>query len=418
MSNTVNANTTGTTLSTTDEAILRLHSKLDIVSLLEEFSGWVSASIGLSGIHYRHPTLGLFEIVTAPGPEPAHECSPHTLGKLGKLYFLSNVSFSALQRQALTEYVDILRPSLSNAVLYQSAVRYCDSLTHRLKLSETTCSSLNTIDSKGQYQALDQLFSNNELHHALSNDALSVFYQPKIDLKSGEVRGVEALLRWYHADQGMLSPEQFIPMAERNGLIQAITRWVLNAVMRQCALWQQLGLLLPVAVNLSGLDLEDATLPDFLAQLLEAWEIPAEFLELEITETAAIADQQRGIDILQRISDIGIAIAIDDFGIGYSSLHRLKHLPVNTIKIDKSFVMEEGRSENDLLFVDTIAHLGHQLGMKVIAEGVDSYESWQRLLATGCDMAQGYHISHPLSSEAITGWLRDTARQAQAVLIH
>lgn len=418
MPNSVNTAHPTVPFVTDDELILRLHSQLDVASLLEEFAKWAGAAVRFSEVHYRHPTLGLFESSATDTIGAVQGCSPHDLGELGQLYFLHHVPFSATQQQLLASSIDILLPPLMNAVRYQSAIRQCDSLTQRLMMSEKSCRSITQLDTSAQQQALEMLVANGELQRALSNDALTVFYQPKVDLYTGEVRGLEALLRWHHAERGLLSPEQFIPLAERYGLIPAITRWVLNTVLRQCSQWQQQGLLVPIAVNLSGLDLEDGTLPDHLAQLLEAWAIPAQFLELEITETAAIADQLHGVDILRRIAKLGINVAIDDFGIGYSSLQRLKQLPVNTIKIDKSFVMEEGRSEHDLLFVDTIARLGHQLGMKVVAEGVDCLESWQRLLSTGCDMAQGYHISHPLPGDAATGWLRQCAAKTGSQRLH
>ncbi|MEN8171126.1 MAG: EAL domain-containing protein [Pseudomonadota bacterium] len=419
MANTFNSGATTLPFMTMDDVLLRFHSQLEVVPLLEEFGEWAGVAVDFSAMHYRHPTLGLFEALKRPGPGQDNECTTHPLAELGDLYFLRDTPFSVDEKQVLAQCVATLRLPLHNAVLYHTAVRQCDGLTQSLRVvSEKSCSSLGLLDTDAQHLALEELISDSGLHHALSSEALTVFYQPKVDLKSGEVRGLEALLRWHHADRGLLSPELFIPLAERNGLIPIITRWVLNTVLRQCGHWQQQGLLVPIAVNLSGLDLEDAALPDYLAQLLEAWEIPAEFLELEITETAAFSDQQRSAAILQRLSELGVAVAIDDFGIGYSSLQRLKQLPVNTIKIDKSFVMEEGRGEHDMLFVDSITRLGHQLGMKVVAEGVDSPESWQRLLASGCDMAQGFHISHPLSGKAVTGWLRGRVHKGEPRQYH
>ncbi len=403
---------------TIDEPSLRLHSLLEIGPLLDGFADWVSLCVDFTEMHFRHPELGLFEVVSRPTADHASNCVTHSMAQLGELYFLRSTPFSAEEQRMLAEHADNLLLPLSNAVQYHTAIRQCDSLMQRLRMSDNTCSGVNHIGGGAQHLALNELVSNNELHHALRSEALTVFYQPKVDVRTGEVRGLEALLRWHHADKGLLSPELFIPLAERNGLIPIITRWVLNAVLRQCGHWQQQGLLVPIAVNLSGLDLEDASLPTYLSQLLEAWQIPAEFIELEITETAAFADQQRSVEILQRLCELGVAVAIDDFGIGYSSLERLKQLPVNTIKIDKSFVMEEGRGEHDMLFVDSITRLGHQLGMKVVAEGVDSLASWQRLLASGCDMAQGYHISRPLSDEAVTGWLRDSACNSAPQQLH
>lgn len=385
------------TFAMMDDAILRFHSQLEIAPLLEHFAQWASVAVSFSSLHYRHLTLGLFDVPIQAGACLDSEYTTYPLAGLGTLHFLRKEPFEQHERELLAQCVDILRLPLHNAVLYHSVVRQCDGLTQRLSANHE---AFPPFLQEGQV-------SDAELQEALCRDDFTIFYQPKVDLKSGTVKGLEALLRWHHPYHGLLSPEQFIPMAERNGFIQAITRWVLNTVLRQCAEWQQLGLLVPVAVNLSGIDLEDTTLPDHLEQLLQAWEIPAQFIELEITETAAIADHPRCIDILRRLTALGVTVAIDDFGIGYSSLQRLKHLPVDTIKIDKSFVMEEGRGENDVLFVDTIVRLGHQLGKKVVAEGVDCRESWQRLLTTSCDMAQGYHISQPLSVEAITTWLRD-----------
>lgn len=248
------------------------------------------------------------------------------------------------------------------------------------------------------------------LVQALEEEQLSLYYQPKVEMKSGRVVGLEALLRWQHSAFGLLTPELFIPIAEQHGVIRAITRWVLETVIRQCASWRQEGLLIPIAVNLSGLDLEDRDLPDYLIGLLETWQVPSPFIELEITETAAIADLESSIEVLGRLSRLGLGVAIDDFGIGYSSLQRLKQLPVTTIKIDKSFVTHAGSDEHDMVFIDTITRLGHRLGLKVVAEGIECGESWARLAAAGCDMGQGYHISRPLTSEAISSWLRSGAQ--------
>jgi EAL domain-containing protein (putative c-di-GMP-specific phosphodiesterase class I) len=397
-----------------ENPLLKLHSVLEIIPLLSHFADWVGTSVDFCEMRYCHSASGLSESVTLSDTSSGEERVNHSLPDLGNFTFMRKKPFNEQELDTLSHCLKTLHGPLSNALRYHDAMRQCEQLTQRLQVSDKTCTSLTRIDNDSQQMRIDSLVSNNELHDALLSDSLTVFYQPKVDIKSGEVKGLEALLRWYHADIGLLTPEQFIPLAEQNGLITAVTRWVLNAVLRQCAYWQKQDLLVPVAVNLSGLDLEDTELPDYLAQLLERWNIPAQFLELEITETAAFDDHAQGVEILQRLSDLGVAVAIDDFGIGYSSLHRLKHLPIDTIKIDKSFIMEEGRGENDMLFVDTITRLGHKLGMKVVAEGVDSHESMQRLQAAGCDMAQGYHISHPLSDEAVTGWLRNSANTSMA----
>jgi EAL domain-containing protein (putative c-di-GMP-specific phosphodiesterase class I) len=256
---------------------------------------------------------------------------------------------------------------------------------------------------------VERLISGETLVQALEDEQLSLYYQPKVEMKNGKVVGLEALLRWHHTTRGLLTPELFIPIAERDGVIRAITRWVLETVIRQCACWRQEGLLIPIAVNLSGLDLEDRALPDYVAGLLETWQVPPHFIELEITETAAIADLQCSLEVLGSLSRLGLGVAIDDFGIGYSSLQRLKQLPFTTIKIDKTFVSQAGCNEQDMVFIDTITRLGHRLGLTVVAEGIECAQSWARLAAAGCDMGQGYHISRPLSCEAMSSWLRSGA---------
>jgi len=263
---------------------------------------------------------------------------------------------------------------------------------------------------RAQALDLEELIANGELDSAIERGQLSLHYQPKVEMKSGRVVGLEALLRWCHHHHGMISPEHFIPVAERHGRIHTVTRWVLEAVICQCASWRSDGLLVPVAVNLSGLDLAERELPGYVAALLERWEVPPLFIELEITETAAISDHQRCREVLRQLSQLGIAVAIDDFGCGYSSLQRLKQLPFNTIKIDKSFVMDAVHDNQEMVFVDTITQLGHRLGMKVVAEGVESGDSWARLAAAGCDMGQGYHISRPLPGEMMSQWLRSGAQ--------
>lgn len=249
------------------------------------------------------------------------------------------------------------------------------------------------------------------LLHALEDGQFRLHYQPKVEMRGGKVVGVEALLRWHHPTHGLLRPELFVPVAEQHGVIQAISRWVLETVVSQCAQWRKEGLRVPVAVNLSGMDLEDRTLPHYLAGLLQTCALPSSFIELEITETAAIADLACSLEVLGQLSRLGVGVAIDDFGIGYSSLQRLRQLPVTTIKIDKSFIAQGGCNKHDMVFIDTITHLGHRLGLKVVAEGIESKESWARLAAAGCDMGQGYHISRPLPSDAVNNWMRSSAQQ-------
>jgi diguanylate cyclase len=193
-------------------------------------------------------------------------------------------------------------------------------------------------------------------------------------------------------------PDEFIPIAEHNGLIQPLSRWVLERALRQCNAWRGAGLEIPVAVNLSMRDLRDPTLPEYIEELLKRWDVPCACLVVEITESAIMADPDRAIEVLHRLSAMGIKIAIDDFGIGYSSLGYLNRLPVDQIKIDKSFVLNMVGRENDLAIVRSTIELGHYLGLPVLAEGVENQETWELLDKLGADAAQGYFPSHPWSS--------------------
>lgn len=247
-----------------------------------------------------------------------------------------------------------------------------------------------------------------DLLSALSGGQLFLHYQPKVNLQSGELAGLEALVRWNHPRNGILPPEQFIPFAEQEGLIGPVTRQVFASAIRQCATWQREHCLVPVSINLSALDLNDASLPDYVENLLLEQGLCGSFLEIEITESKAIDDWSRCANLLQRFSALGISVAIDDFGTGYASWSYLKELPVDVIKIDKSFVMDMAGDHTNVVIVQSIVNLAHQLGKRVVAEGVDSQLSWDMLLLSKCDQAQGFHISHPLSTEAVAPWLGRT----------
>jgi diguanylate cyclase (GGDEF)-like protein/PAS domain S-box-containing protein len=256
----------------------------------------------------------------------------------------------------------------------------------------------------------DRLLLAGELRHAIENDQLVLHYQPKASFATGCVSHVEALVRWNHPQRGLVPPDQFIPLAEQTGLIRPLFLWVLNDALHQCSLWQQEGIGLHVAVNLSMRNLQDPRLPDTLVNLLSRWNLEPTWVELEITESALAADPERAMRILTRFSAMGMRITIDDFGTGYSSLAYLKRLPVDEIKIDKSFVLGMVNDENDATIVRSTIDLGHNLGLKVVAEGVEDQATWDLLTAWGCDLAQGYFLSHPLPAPDLVAWLRACGR--------
>jgi diguanylate cyclase (GGDEF)-like protein len=245
-----------------------------------------------------------------------------------------------------------------------------------------------------------------ELRRAIEAGQLTVHYQPKVNMATGTLTGVEALVRWDHPRLGQLPPDRFIPLAEQTGSINALTRWVLREAMRQAYAWHRTGLDLSIAVNLSAKNLQNTELTDQLGRLLSSSGMPADKLVLEVTESAIMTDEPRVKDLLVRLSEQGVEIAIDDFGTGYSSFANLRRLPVSEIKIDKSFVLNMVSSEEDRMIVSSIVELGHNLGLSVVAEGVENDSTWDVLAGMHCDLAQGYYLSRPLPAAALLDWSR------------
>ena len=251
-----------------------------------------------------------------------------------------------------------------------------------------------------------------DLKDAISNDHLELYYQPKLDLKREAVTSVEALLRWDHPEHGMVPPDRIIPIAEQTGIIRQLTQWVLRSALQQQARWRKAGTDIGVAVNLSAHDLRDNSLPETVAELLATTGTAPEKLTLEVTESAMMSDLSNAAALLSRIKEMGVGIAIDDFGTGFSSLSYLKKLPVRELKIDKSFVINMNNDENDAMIVHSTIDLAHNLGLSVVAEGVENQESLERLHAQGCDFIQGYHLCRPVPPDQLERWLRD---QPQAI---
>jgi diguanylate cyclase (GGDEF)-like protein len=250
-----------------------------------------------------------------------------------------------------------------------------------------------------------------ELRQAIENDELVLYFQPKCELDSGCIAGVEALVRWQHPQRGFIPPNDFVPIAERTGLIKPLSRLVLASAVRQCRVWRDEGIDLHVAVNLTIPDLLDLDLPNAIGKLLDETGVRPDQLELEITESTILADPFRVRDVLNRLNDMGLRLAIDDFGTGYSSLAYLKRLPVQTIKIDRSFVMDMCENANDATIVRSTISLGRSLGLDVVAEGVESQEAWDALCEHGCTLAQGYFISRPLPAAELAPLVAERGRQ-------
>ena len=256
-----------------------------------------------------------------------------------------------------------------------------------------------------------------ELRQAVARDELELHYQPKVEVRGDRAVHAEALVRWNHPRHGRMRPDEFIPLAEQSGNISLITKWVVRRAIADCAEWNRSGLDLAVAVNLSALDLFDTELPTFISGLLSEVGLPPSRLVLEITESAIMKDTAYALKILRDLKRRGITLAIDDFGTGYSSLAHLKRLPVDELKIDKSFVQNlTEHATDDLVIVRSTIELGHNMGLIVIAEGVETQESWQILKRLGCDMGQGYFMSPPLPAKEFRVWCdarRATERREQ-----
>ena len=243
-----------------------------------------------------------------------------------------------------------------------------------------------------------------DLNMALRENHLLLHYQPRIDLQKGVCTGCEALLRWHHPQHGMVPPGDFIPLAEMTEIIHPLSLWVFRTALQQVRSWMNQGYEIPVAINLSARNLVDVRFPEQLRELLREFSVPNHLLEIEITESALITDPQRAMQVVRTFHDLGIHLAIDDFGTGYSSMSYLKKLPVQTLKIDRSFVMDMLSDEADAVIVRSTIGLAHSFGLAVVAEGVEDEETLQALRNLQCEQAQGYHISRPVPVDEFNQW--------------
>jgi len=252
-----------------------------------------------------------------------------------------------------------------------------------------------------------------ELRAAMETGQLALYYQPEVELHQNRAVHMEALLRWQHPERGFVSPASFISVAEETGLIKPLTRWVLNEALQQCATWQQTGLEVCVAVNLTARNLYDPEIVDTIAELAEEWNVSPHGLKVEITESTIFVDPHRAAKTLAALHKMGVGISIDDFGTGYSSLAQLKKLAIDEIKIDRSFVMDMTVNSDNAFIVRSIVDLGHNLGLPVVAEGVQNQATLEAISKMGCDLAQGYYLSPPLPAERFEQWLNKLAQKAR-----
>lgn len=294
----------------------------------------------------------------------------------------------------------------------QSLIRHADAAMYVAKRAR---SGFAIYDTKKSDEEDMDLTLRTELRRAIETDQLVLYFQPKISHQTRKVDGLEALVRWQHPTRGLVPPDRFIPLAEQTGLIRPLTTWVLEHAVAQCAQLQRLGMPLTMAVNLSTINLKDPALPEKISAALRAHELDAKWLELEITESAVMDDTMRTVQVLAELDALGTRISIDDYGTGYCSLSYFKRLPLDDIKIDKSFVMGMAQNHDDATIVRSTIEMGHELGLRVVAEGVENESTWERLSELGCDAAQGYYMSRPLAQADLLKWLCESPWGCKAV---
>jgi diguanylate cyclase (GGDEF)-like protein len=266
-------------------------------------------------------------------------------------------------------------------------------------------SGFAVYDPRYNTQTQQRLSLMSELRHAVEHDEFVLYYQPKVDLATGTVEQVEALVRWRHPERGFVPPEQFIPFAEHTGYIKAITQCVVAKALAQLEQWHAAGIALNISVNISARDVGNPELLAVFAEFARTHGHVLASLALEITESGIMSDTARALNMLHSLRGMGMRLSIDDFGTGYSSLSYLKRLPVQEIKIDRSFVIDVAQNRDDAVIVRSTIDLGHNMGLRVVAEGVEDQQTCDLLRSWGCDLAQGYFISRPVPAEELLPWL-------------
>ncbi len=317
----------------------------------------------------------------------------------------------ALQRPFVIEGHSLNIGISIGIAIYPTHGNDCDTLLQHADVAMYSAKKTEThyavYDVSQDQFTLNRLMLLTDLREAVRKEEhLSLYFQPKIDIKNNRIHGVEALLRWNHPELGIIPPDQFIPLAEQGGIIRSLSKWVLNAALAQRAAWRDAGLDLPVSVNLSIKDLQNISVPLLIKELLKKYQLEPSDLMLEITETSMMLDPDRTYEVISNLHALGVQLSIDDFGTGYSSLAYLKQLPAEELKIDKSFVRNMLKDDNDEVIVRAIIDLAKNMGLAVIAEGVESTEILTRLKELDCDLAQGYHICRPLQAKELEEWLR------------
>jgi diguanylate cyclase (GGDEF)-like protein len=366
-------------------------------AILRDLSSRLAARVGRSGIAAR---LGGDEFAVVPA-ERTHE--PERLGQIAANLIECVQEPITIEQMTLEigASIGVARAPLDGEDVH-ALLRCADVAMYAAK---EELSSHRIYEVRLDRHSRRRLTVLSDFRRALDGGELVVHYQPIVDIAESRTCGAEGLVRWQHPELGLVQPADLIPIAEQSGLIGLLTRQVLERSIAQCAEWRAAGEDLTVAVNLSVRDLLDRGLPGQIDGLLGVHGLPPAALQLEITESMIVSDPDRALQTVTALRELGLRVAIDDFGTGYASLANVKRLPVDELKIDRSFISELSRDESDQIIVRSTINLGHDLGLTVIAEGVEDQLTLNRLQLLGCDLAQGYHLSRPLSADAFADWI-------------
>ncbi len=375
-------------------------------ALLKELGPRLAACVGANGMVAR---MGGDEFGVLPGictddPERLSEIAGELLACIRRPFVAEELSIEVDASIGIARF-----PRDGEDV--QTLVRRADVAMYAAKDAQ---SGHKLYVSEQDQHSLQQLAVLSDVRKGLAADQIVVHYQPIIDLRSGKVAGAEALARWEHPELGLLGPGAFIPIVEQTGLIGPLTRHILDRSIAQCAAWRRRGLELSVSVNLSVRNLLDRTLAEEIAAMLAAYNLSPQALKLEITESTIMSDVDLVLETLHVLCDSGMRISVDDFGTGYSSLANLRRLPIDELKIDRSFVSPMLQNDSDLIIVRSTINLGHDLGLRMVAEGVEDQATLDHLAAMGCDLAQGFHLSRPIPAEQFTAWAEQRSVAARA----
>lgn len=363
--------------------------------LLKEVSTRIAEIVPKGGVLARMRGDEFGVVVTVKSREQAADLAEHILRALGNPFLIKELKLNISGTIGISLFP-------AHGKEGPKLMRHADIAMHEAKKLGKGHMFYELKQEEDRVQRLSVVA---ELRHAIETNELTLHFQPKVNVAQGNICGVEALVRWIHPKHGILAPDKFIPLAEQSGLIKPLTDWVIGAALQQSARWRAGGIALPIAVNLSPYNLRDVALIDKVERLLHEWDAGPSWLELEITESALMDDPEQMLQVLKRLKDMGLALFIDDFGIGYSSLAHLKKRPVDYLKIDKSFVIDMTDDDDCAAIVRSTISIGHELNLKVVAEGVESDTALDRLTALGCDVVQGYFIGKPLPADEFELWL-------------